>query len=417
MAGLNFFISSTCYDLGEVRNQLKNFINDLGHEAILSEHNDVLYDFKYHTHVSCVNEVENSDILILIVGNRFGGEAIFDTYDLIDVDKLNEVMLEKFDFDDFRKKVENGFNSKLDEKSNNNDVENSENSEKGIELNKVYLSITHMEVLKAISEGIPIYVFVNKTILDYQHVYKETYKSLGDQKENIKYLCFPGFKKLEHAISLFNFIDLLQNRKIGNSIFPFNTFKDVELTLRKQLANKFKKLLLDERISIQKNVVYESLSIQFNELKMAVLGSMTSVKKKNLARNIIKLSPAVRIYIYLLKKAGKNVDYLYNTSELNWKSFLNYLAAKMLEKNDIDEINEKYTPYNLGRASHLDKCWFSIDNGLIVIDRRYLENLESDLEDFSDLELSDRKDLVQILTEEGRLYGNPRVQFINTKVA
>ena len=100
MAGLNFFISSTCYDLEEVRNQLKNFINGLGHEAILSEHNDVLYDFNYHTHVSCVNEVENSDILILIVGNRFGGEAIFDTYDLIDVDKLNEVMLEKFDFDD-----------------------------------------------------------------------------------------------------------------------------------------------------------------------------------------------------------------------------------------------------------------------------------------------------------------------------
>ena len=39
MAGVNIFISSTCYDLSQVRQDLCEFISDLGHTPMMSEQN------------------------------------------------------------------------------------------------------------------------------------------------------------------------------------------------------------------------------------------------------------------------------------------------------------------------------------------------------------------------------------------
>ncbi|ONN48976.1 hypothetical protein AC057_18665 [Acinetobacter genomosp. 33YU] len=90
MAGLKMFVSSTCYDLAEERNQLRQFISDLGHEPILSEYNEILYDFNEHTHVSCVREISNADMVILVIGTRFGGVAIDETKKIIDLAILQE---------------------------------------------------------------------------------------------------------------------------------------------------------------------------------------------------------------------------------------------------------------------------------------------------------------------------------------
>lgn len=40
MAGVNIFISSTCYDLSQVRQDLRDFISGLGHTPMMSEQND-----------------------------------------------------------------------------------------------------------------------------------------------------------------------------------------------------------------------------------------------------------------------------------------------------------------------------------------------------------------------------------------
>lgn len=40
MAGATIFISSTCYDLSQVRQDLCDFISDLGHTPMMSELND-----------------------------------------------------------------------------------------------------------------------------------------------------------------------------------------------------------------------------------------------------------------------------------------------------------------------------------------------------------------------------------------
>jgi hypothetical protein len=73
MSNTRVFISSTCYDLKETRENVAQFIRDIGFEAILSDQGDVPYGHRVHTHDACLLEVEKSDILILIIGNRYGG--------------------------------------------------------------------------------------------------------------------------------------------------------------------------------------------------------------------------------------------------------------------------------------------------------------------------------------------------------
>ena len=75
MAKLNIFVSSTCYDLSQIRNDIKQCILELGHNPILSE----LKEFPVNPNLSnaenCINAVKNeADIFVLIIGNKYGSE-------------------------------------------------------------------------------------------------------------------------------------------------------------------------------------------------------------------------------------------------------------------------------------------------------------------------------------------------------
>lgn len=41
----------------------------------MSEYADVLFDPRTHTHTSCVNEVKNCDIMVVIIGSRLEEQA------------------------------------------------------------------------------------------------------------------------------------------------------------------------------------------------------------------------------------------------------------------------------------------------------------------------------------------------------
>lgn len=93
MAETRVFISSTCYDLSLLRSQLRIFIKNMGYEPIMSDYEDILYDPRIHTHTSCVDEVQNCDILVLIIGSRFGGKASPEALNRINFDVLNNETL------------------------------------------------------------------------------------------------------------------------------------------------------------------------------------------------------------------------------------------------------------------------------------------------------------------------------------
>lgn len=73
MSKTKIFVSSTCYDLSQVRDDNKNCIIELGHQPYLSDYSSfpVIPDL---TNVGdCKRNVrENTDIFILVIGGRHG---------------------------------------------------------------------------------------------------------------------------------------------------------------------------------------------------------------------------------------------------------------------------------------------------------------------------------------------------------
>lgn len=74
MAIPRVFISSTCYDLKHIRENLKYFVKTIGYEPVLSDDGDVYYSVDAHTHDACLSEVATCQLFILIIGGRYGGE-------------------------------------------------------------------------------------------------------------------------------------------------------------------------------------------------------------------------------------------------------------------------------------------------------------------------------------------------------
>ncbi len=68
------FVSSTCYDLKQVREDIKDFIeNDFGFRAMLSEFNSFPVDPCAGTFETCLAAVDSfADVFVLIVGSRYG---------------------------------------------------------------------------------------------------------------------------------------------------------------------------------------------------------------------------------------------------------------------------------------------------------------------------------------------------------
>ena len=67
------FVSSTCYDLRYIRENLKFFIRTLGYEPVLSEDGAVFYNPALHVQDACIADVPSCQMFVLIIGGRTGG--------------------------------------------------------------------------------------------------------------------------------------------------------------------------------------------------------------------------------------------------------------------------------------------------------------------------------------------------------
>lgn len=73
MGKTRIFISSTCYDLSQIRRDLKEGIREMGHEPLLSEDKNFPVDPSLSSVESCITAVRNdADIFVLIIGNKYG---------------------------------------------------------------------------------------------------------------------------------------------------------------------------------------------------------------------------------------------------------------------------------------------------------------------------------------------------------
>lgn len=243
---LKIFVSSTCYDLSMIRSQLKSFIENMGYEAVLSEYNDVFYDPQDHTHESCVKEVANADVVILIVGSRFGGSAIPNLQSLIDFKSLSAAS--------FKTKI-------LEDKEN--------------------LSVTQYEIFKAIETDIPVYCFVDESVWHDHRVYEKN-KENGDVIKSMK---FPSIDKDETAPYIFEFINFMRARTHNNALFPFGKLEDIEGCLLKQWSNLFQRLLSQSKSKSDTSKQMNQISEQLNDMKALI---MSSVNKPDVPKEAAK---------------------------------------------------------------------------------------------------------------------------------
>jgi hypothetical protein len=78
MAKPRIFISSTFYDLRQVRADLERFIKEQGYDPVLNEQGNIPYGKDDKLEDYCYKEIANVDILVSIIGGRYGTESKID---------------------------------------------------------------------------------------------------------------------------------------------------------------------------------------------------------------------------------------------------------------------------------------------------------------------------------------------------
>lgn len=82
MAKPRVFISSTYFDLKSVRADLEHFVRERGFDPVLHERGAIAYGSSESLENYCYKEIETCDILISIIGGRFGSKAGESSYSI-----------------------------------------------------------------------------------------------------------------------------------------------------------------------------------------------------------------------------------------------------------------------------------------------------------------------------------------------
>jgi Domain of unknown function (DUF4062) len=76
MAKPRSFISSTCFDFADSRAAVAEHLRTLGHEPLRSDTSSFGVSLDKHSHSACLDQIENCDYLVLLIGGRRGGTFV-----------------------------------------------------------------------------------------------------------------------------------------------------------------------------------------------------------------------------------------------------------------------------------------------------------------------------------------------------
>lgn len=349
MAKPRIFVSSTCFDLGVIRSELRPFIVNMGYEPIMSDYSDILYDPRSHTHESCIREVPNCDVLLLVLGQRFGGTA-------------TPSVLEGFDFEALAK----GSTSNQ------------------LIIDHANLSITQLEVLKAVEHEIPIYAFVDEKVYHDHHVYEKN----KHNKSIIEQIKFPSIQKDESAKYIFEFINYLTHRTQNNSITPFSRLDDIKSHLVSQWSFLFQRLLSENRTRSIESKRYQDFSERLDDLKAVVLASMSAKNLRDIAKGAIQFRHLIT-FISALEMPDHRSALL---STKTWEDLL--FEAGIVDVKMSDQPNNPFLRtdlYLIMEDGTFYKCRFN---------NRYFENIKADWSLFVRSDAETRSAIVDALLDD-----------------
>lgn len=182
------FVSSTCFDLAQIRQDLKGFFENLGLTPILSEFGAFPIDPDANAISNCLSNIRaNADILVLIIGGRYGSTT------------------------------------------------------------SQGKSVTNLEYYEAKAKGIPIYVFVQKSLINILPVWADNPNA--------------DFASSVDSPKVFEFVTEVRSTN-KDWVFPFETANDIVSTLRVQFSYLFK-ISLDIRtkfLALDGNILDVDLS-------------------------------------------------------------------------------------------------------------------------------------------------------------
>ena len=395
MSGLKIFVSSTCIDLYEERNQLRNCLLNLGHEPLLSDHHDIHYGHDEHTHISCIKQISNADMVVLLIGNRYGGVAVEEALNEVDLDliqdKLNSKVKLKVLINEMQQRTKNSLEA------------NTKDPNK--EIIKYGFSITHYEILRAIQEEIPIYAFVKDKIWNFNELY-------SFNKEIIEEITIPSIKK-QHSKYLFEFIEILKNRKIGNSVYSYSSYSEIEQILKKQMAKKFK-ILMEEQKNLKKEseeqkAYIDKLTDRFDDLKEAIISVLPKGNEREVAKGVIRFRRLITSLSYMLNKKTEDTTISNNLIIDSNQNFEEFISKNLNLINVFNtDINENWkdlfnTIFKSRISIHRNftkKLLIRENDFFIFENTKFYELLNDDWSDFITLDTSIRKTIVEALTED-----------------
>lgn len=293
MANLRVFVSSTCFDLSVLRAQLRTFIEGVGFEPVMSEYHDVVYDPRTHTHSACIDEVESCDMVVVIIGSRFGGKAIPAAVSKTDLDAIATASKSA----EILKRPEN-------------------------------MSITQLEVLKAVECAVPVFAFVDDRVLhDHATYEKNKGKAIIDQIE------FSSIEKPETAHFIFEFINFLRHRSTNNGVSGYGKYQDIELALKRQWSGLFQRLLLEQRNRAEGVRRIDALTEQFEDLKAAILTAVGSKNERDVARGVVRF----RKFLDFIKAMRlPNPSFVISETH-TWADFLAHVGVVEIRDADPDQ--------------------------------------------------------------------------------
>jgi 5S rRNA maturation endonuclease (ribonuclease M5) len=205
---MKVFLSSTAYDLIDIRAKVIAMLSQKGHEVIFHESPTFPAKIDLHSHDQCILAVEECDTIVCILDKRYGGEYRGEL--LKDNNSVKITILGKdANGNKLRQKIE-------------------------VPVNK--MSITWCEINRAYSLNKNVITFSRQRTLDE----KET------RRHNQYLKTFrPAYAERNE---LFDLIDWITKQKRNNWIIPFNTVVDFEEKLETYI-NELEKLRLKTTVS------------------------------------------------------------------------------------------------------------------------------------------------------------------------
>lgn len=352
MPAPRIFISSTCFDLQEIRGNIRQFIKDFGYDPIMSEFGDIFYDFDTHVQDSCIEAIKSSDFYILIIGDYYGSfhhkstskkpdsVTLKEFANALNLDKPKMIFINKFveyDYKNYRRFLDNKY--KEDFLKNEKELTSEE-----IDLKK-------------------------------QEIKEQFDKNYPFPKDSYRFI--------------FYFLDKINDLEVGNAYHKFENSFEIKDILKKQWASYFQECLTKRKeadkgqelknISDKIENIYElisSLSQEFNKKDegnfsdfISSVESSNFKEKKNLLESLNKslfytetyFNPRVGFNKLVTEEDIKNIfESLHNLlNEYKWSNKIPILSIfKGLNFNYWEDRSE--VPYQT--LFNLEKLYATIKN-------------------------------------------------------